>query len=69
MYLRVGYDQAMARVGGDPERPLLARPDLPALYQRRRAVYAALAALTVPTDGRRPEAVAEDILARAATVL
>ena len=69
VYLHVSYEQALRRVGGDDGRPLLARPDLPALYQRRRAVYAALAALTVPTDGRRPEAVAEDILARAATVL
>ena len=32
-----GYDQAMRRVGGDEGRPLLARPDLAALYQRRLA--------------------------------
>ena len=64
VYLHVGYDQAMRRVGGDEGRPLLARPDLPALYQRRLPVYAAVATLTVPTDGRRPEDVSEDILAR-----
>jgi shikimate kinase len=69
VYLHVSYEQALRRVGGDDGRPLLARPDLAALYQRRLAVYAGVATLTVPTDGRRPEAVTEDILARAATVL
>jgi shikimate kinase len=64
VYLHVGYDQALRRVGGDQGRPLLARPDLPALYQRRLAVYAAVATLTVPTDGCPPEAISEDILAR-----
>ena len=67
VYLHVGYDQAMRRVGGDDGRPLLARPDLPVLYQRRLAVYAAVATLTVPTDGRRPEDISEDILARLVT--
>jgi shikimate kinase len=72
VYLHVSYEQALQRVGGDgaPEsRPLLARPDLAALYQRRLGVYAGVATLTVPTDGRRPEAVTEDILARTATLL
>jgi len=64
VYLHVGYDQAMRRVGGDEGRPLLARPDLPALYERRLPVYAAVATLTVPTDGRGPEDISEDILKR-----
>jgi shikimate kinase len=64
VYLEVGYDQAMARVGGDPGRPMLARPDLAATYQRRLPIYAGIAALTVATDGRRPETIAADILAR-----
>jgi shikimate kinase len=64
VYLHVGYDQAMRRVGDDAGRPLLARPDLPALYERRLAVYAAVATLTVPTDGRGPEDISEDVLAR-----
>ena len=67
VYLEVGYDQAMARVGGDPDRPLLARPDLAATYQRRLPLYAEIATLTVGTDGRRPEAIGEDILARLVT--
>jgi len=64
VYLHVGYDQAMRRVGRDEGRPLLARPDLPALYERRLSVYTAVATLTVPTDGRRPEDISDDILAR-----
>jgi len=64
VYLHVGYDQAIRRVGRDEGRPLLARPDLPALYERRLSVYAAVATLTVPTDGRHPEDISEDILAR-----
>jgi shikimate kinase len=72
VYLHVSYEQALQRVGGDgaaESRPLLARPDLAALYQRRLGAYAGIATLTVPTDGRRPEAVTEDILARTATLL
>jgi shikimate kinase len=69
IYLQVSYEQALQRVGGDGSRPLLARPDLAALYQRRLGIYADVATLTVPTDGRRPEDVAEDILARTATLL
>ena len=64
VYLQVGYEAAMHRVGGDPGRPLLARPDLAATYQRRLPVYAGIATVTVSTDGRPPGAVSEDILAR-----
>jgi shikimate kinase/3-dehydroquinate synthase len=67
VYLEVGYDQALARVGGDPGRPLLARPDLAATYQRRLPLYAGIATLTVATDGRRPETITADILARLVT--
>jgi shikimate kinase len=68
VYLHVEYAQALRRVGGDAGRPLLARPDLSALYQRRLPVYAAVATLTVPTDGRPPETVSDDILAQLAGV-
>jgi shikimate kinase len=64
VYLQVEYEQAMARVGGDPGRPLLARPDLAATYQRRLPLYAELATVTVPTGHRPPELVTEDILGR-----
>ncbi|HEV2259145.1 MAG TPA: shikimate kinase [Streptosporangiaceae bacterium] len=66
VYLQVGYEEAMHRVDGDPGRPLLARPDLAATYQRRLPLYAGIATLTVSTDGRAPEAVSEDILTRLA---
>lgn len=64
IHLQVGYDQALMRVGGDAGRPMLARPDLPGLYERRRLVYAAVATLAVPTDGRHPETISEDIAAQ-----
>jgi shikimate kinase len=67
IYLEVGYDQALARVGGDAGRPLLARPDLAATYQRRLPLYAGIATLTVSTDGRPPEAIGQDILDRLVT--
>ncbi len=64
VYLQVGYARALQRVGGDGGRPMLARPDLPAVYERRLTAYAEVAALTVATDDRRPETIIEDILAR-----
>jgi shikimate kinase len=67
VYLQVGYEQAMRRVGGDPGRPLLARPDLAATYQRRLPLYTELATLTISTDGRHPEAISQDILTRLTT--
>jgi shikimate kinase len=67
VYLQVGYEQAMQRIGGDAGRPLLARPDLAATYQRRLPRYAEIATLTVSTDGRHPESISEDVLARLGT--
>ena len=64
VYLQVGYEQAMLRVGGDQGRPLLARPDLAATYQRRLPLYAGIATVTVRTDDRPPRLVTDDILAR-----
>jgi 3-dehydroquinate synthase/shikimate kinase/3-dehydroquinate synthase len=64
VYLEVGYQEALLRVAGDEYRPMLARPDLESLYQRRLTVYQAVATLTVATDGRRPEAVSQDVLAQ-----
>lgn len=70
VWLEVGYEQAMRRVGGDPDpesRPLLARPDLAATYQRRLPLYAEIATVTVRTDGRHPTAISQDIVARLIT--
>jgi Shikimate kinase len=62
VYLQVGYQQAMQRVAGDQYRPLLARPGLDDLFQRRLDVYGAVASLTIATDGRRPEAISQDVI-------
>lgn len=64
VYLRVSYDEALARVGGDSGRPMLARPDVADVYAARQAVYESVATLTVDTDGRSPEDAASEILAR-----
>jgi shikimate kinase len=66
VYLQVGYDQALRRIGGDAGRPMLARPDLAAVYERRRLVYSRLATLTIGTDDRHPATVGDDILAQLA---
>ena len=63
VYLQVGYAEALARVGGDTGRPMLARPDLEAVYRRRLAGYEEVATLTVPAGGRDAKAVCADVLA------
>jgi shikimate kinase len=62
IYLQVSWEQARRRVGGDAGRPMLAGPDVAALYQRRLPAYAAVATLTIPTDNRHPDTIAADIL-------
>jgi 3-dehydroquinate dehydratase type I len=62
VYLRVSYDEAMARVKSDEFRPMLHRPDLDEVYKRRLPVYEDLSMLTVDTGGRRPDAVALEVL-------
>jgi len=64
VYLRVGYDEAMARVKSDEFRPMLHRPGLDEVYRRRLPVYEDLSVLTVDTDGRRPDVVAREVLAQ-----
>ena len=64
VYLRVSYDEAIARVKRDELRPMLHRPDLDEVYNRRLPVYEDLSVLTVDTDGRRPDAVALEVLAQ-----
>jgi shikimate kinase len=62
-FLRVSYDGAVARIGGDGNRPMLARPDLPAVYARRQDGYESVATTVVDVDGLLPEAIAGRILA------
>ena len=63
-FLRVGYDEALRRVGGDGGRPMLARHDIADVYAARQAAYAAVATLTADVDGRSPEDISAGILAR-----
>jgi shikimate kinase len=62
VYLQVEYAEALARVGGDAGRPMLARPDLADVYRRRLAGYQQVATLTVPTGGRAAKQVCDDVL-------
>ena len=66
VYLQVGYEESMLRVGGDRCRPLLRDPDLPAIFRRRLPSYEAVATHVVATGGRAPEAVCLDIIERLA---
>jgi shikimate kinase len=58
--LTAPLDVIRARIGGDPSRPLAGR--LEALYAERQGVYA-LADRVVPTHGRAPADIAEEICA------
>ena len=64
VYLSVEFAESMLRVAGDTYRPLLAQPGLDDLYQRRMGTYASIATLTVATDGRRPEAICQEVISR-----
>ncbi len=63
VFLRVSYAEAMARVAGDGHRPMLARPDITEVFQRRQDVYTRAATVTVDVDGRDPGDIAQEILA------
>lgn len=70
VHLEVGLSAAASRVGLSRDRPVLAlnpRAQLRALLEARLPVYREVATLSVPTDGRTPEQVAEDVQARLAT--
>jgi shikimate kinase len=65
--LRARLDTLGARIGDGRSRPLLAddpQRKLAVLAEERRATYAALATMTVDTDGRTPGQVAATIAAR-----
>lgn len=68
IYLHVSFSDAMERVASDEFRPMLHRPDLREIYQARLPVYEEFAAMTIDTNGRRPDAVAMEILANLTTL-
>jgi shikimate kinase len=69
VYLETGFAAVARRTGLDgPHPPIPGNPRgrLRQLLEERRGLYQDLAWLTVPTDGREPEQVAEDIAAAVA---
>jgi shikimate kinase len=69
VYLETGFSSAVHRTGLDAPRPLLLgnpRARMKTLLEERLPVYASLAWITVPTDDREPEDIAEEIAARLA---
>jgi shikimate kinase len=64
IYLEVSYDDAMARIGGDTARPLLAQAGLRDRHEHRLPIYSAVATLTIPTTARDPDAITQEILAK-----
>jgi shikimate kinase len=62
-YLEVSFEEFLRRTGSDPARPLLQRGtgELRSLYEQRRPVYESLGR-RIPTEGRTPEEIVEEIL-------
>jgi shikimate kinase len=66
VFLSVGLADAVDRIGLNRDRPLLAlnpRAQLRAMLAERQPVYESLAAVTVQTDSRAPDEVADAVLA------
>ena len=61
--LDVAFEEALERVAADPGRPMLHKPDLSGLYDRRQEDYRAAARVAVPVSGRSPRTVVADVLA------
>jgi shikimate kinase len=64
VFLRVGLSEAVKRVGLGTSRPLLlgnVRSRIKALLDERTPVYESVATLTVDTDGRTAQDVADEI--------
>ena len=68
VHLEVSFEQVQVRVGRDPGRPVLARPDLPEIFAARQAAYREVADVVVPTDGLVPVAVADRVVAALAAL-
>jgi shikimate kinase len=66
VFLRVGLSDAVKRVGLGTSRPLLlgnVRGRIKTLLDERTPVYESVATLTVETDGREPQEIADEIVA------
>ena len=69
VYLQVSAHEALARIGHADDRPLLAGAGpgaAVALLRSREALYEVTADITVPTEQRTPEQVADEVVERLA---
>jgi shikimate kinase len=67
VFLDVGLTEAVRRVGLARDRPLLIanpRAQLLRLLEERRPLYEEVADVTVSTDGRMPDDIADEVLTR-----
>ncbi len=62
VHLEVSYEEAVLRIGNDNLRPMMSRPDIGEIYQRRQPIYREAAQMSVRTDRRRPEDIVVDLL-------
>ena len=60
VHLEVAYAEAIRRVGGDEGRPMLAKHPRD-LFRNRAEIYRTVAKVSVVTDGKDPEAIADEI--------
>ncbi|HZA41065.1 MAG TPA: 3-dehydroquinate synthase [Actinomycetota bacterium] len=67
VYLKVGFDAALRRVGGDTDRPMLAAADPKTLYEERKTHYEDVATIQVDTDDRSAKEIARQVAAVLAT--
>ncbi|MDQ3916458.1 MAG: 3-dehydroquinate synthase [Actinomycetota bacterium] len=63
VFLDVSFREAMRRLSGAADRPMLRRADPKALYESRRDVYERAAHHVVPVDGKTAEDVAAEVAA------
>lgn len=61
--LDISLPDALSRVGGDPGRPMLHRPDLAGIFAAREELYRSAATLRVPVAGRSVAELVELIVA------
>lgn len=72
VFLDVSYEEALARVGADSGRPVLARPDLPELYAARQQLYREVATVIVSSaaePGQTPQQLVDQLTARVLAAL
>ena len=68
VWLKVSLDTLLERIGDDPSRPSLTgrsrRDDMEVVLTERSPIYEQAADLSIDTEGKKPEAVAEEIIGR-----